>query len=91
MIDLFYRHSQTRCEGGGQFHLFQPVGEIHISDGILRRVIVRVLLAFVALDLQNGWNSLRTEGDFIPSAAAKDETWRKINLVVRNGLAHHLG
>ncbi len=68
-----HRNCQMRRNRSGSLHLFEPVIEVHVSNIISRGVIVSIPFTIVIiLDLQARWNTLRTEGAFIPSATTSD-------------------
>jgi hypothetical protein len=58
--------------GNCRLYLLLPIVEVHVSDVVLWRVDVRVILVFPVLDLEDGGQSLLTEGNLITSGAADD-------------------
>jgi len=85
-----YWNSQTGSDSSRCLHLFQPVAEIHVSDIVLRRVDVWIVLVIVTFDLQCGCYSLLTEGDLITSATADNERGDQVKLIGPDCFAHHL-
>jgi hypothetical protein len=57
---------------------------------VLCGVSIRVILVFLVLNLQDGCESLRTEGDLIPSRTARYDMWVQVKLIGVDGCAHDL-
>ena len=76
--------------------MLQPVVQIHVSNRILSGMVIwvafmiKVLGFFIILDLEAGGQTLRTEGDFIPSVTTGDDPGYQIKLVSPDGIAHHI-
>ncbi len=84
-------HHQLRRDCHCGFDLLEPVIEIHVVNRILRRMVIRVELAFfIILDLQPSGQTLLTEGGFVPSVTACDEHRLQVEPVSKDCFAHHL-
>jgi hypothetical protein len=92
-VDLLLSDRNGKLGGNGDcgFDLLLPIVEVHVSDIVLWRMHVWVVLIFPVFDLENGGNSLLTEGDLVPSRTADDHSWVQVELVGIDGCAHDLG
>ncbi len=57
---------------------------------ILRGMVIWINFFLVILDLEAGGQTLRTEGNFIPSVTPGDQPGFQVKLVSPDGIAHHL-
>ncbi len=72
--------------------LLANVVHVHVCNRIAWQVVVRVALAgIIIFNLDCRSQSLRTEGDFVPSGTAGDNSRDQVKLVGQDGVAHHLG
>lgn len=53
-------------------------------------VNIRVIFVFLVLNLQDGCESLLTEGNLIPSRTARYYVWIQVKLIGVDGCAHDL-
>jgi hypothetical protein len=81
---------QASDSGHGSLDLFFPIVDIHLSYSVLWRMVVWIVLIFPVLDLQDGGDSLLTEGYLIPSGTADDRPLVQIKPVGVDGIAYHL-
>jgi len=58
------------CDSNCLFYLLYPIFEVHVSDVILRRMNVWVVLVFPVFNLEDCRESLLTEGNLITSRTA---------------------
>jgi hypothetical protein len=58
------------CDSNCRFYLLYPIVEVHVSDVILRRMNVWVVLVFPVFNLEDCRESLLTEGNLITSRTA---------------------
>jgi hypothetical protein len=70
----------------GSFHLVRKVVDIHVGDGIVRCVIIRIFFTMVILDLSGCCYSLLTEGNFISSSTTRHNLRLKVNLVCKDNI-----
>lgn len=76
--------------GNCRFDLILPIVQVHVSDVVLWRMGVWVVLVLPILDLEHGGQSLLTEGDLVASRAADDEPLVQVELVCVDNRAHDL-
>ena len=78
-------------DGNCRSYLLLPIVEVHVSDVVLWRMDVRVVLVFPVFDLQDCGQSLLTEGNLVTSRAAGDHPLVQVELVCVDCFAHDLG
>lgn len=92
-VDLRFRsYWNSQMSGGDErgLDLLLPVIEIHSCNCVLRLMVIRVAFIPKVFNLQDGRNSLRTEGSFVPSGTARDHPLVQVELISIDGLTHHL-
>lgn len=90
MVLICYGHGQMSGNCDRCLHLLSPIVEIHMGNTVSRAVIVRISFALIVLNLEASGYSLLTEGYFVPSATADNESRVQVKLVCPDGIAHHL-
>lgn len=90
LLDISEWNCQMSNGGYGRLYLLLPVVEIHVSNGVFGRMVIRVAFIPKVFNLQDGRNSLRTEGPLVPSGTARDHLLVQVELISIDGLTHHL-
>lgn len=92
-VDLTIRSYWNSQMSDGSYRcpdLLFPVVEIHSCNCVPWLMVIRVAFIPKVFNLQDGRNSLRTEGSLVPSGTARDHPLVQVELISIDGLTHHL-
>lgn len=85
------RDGEVGSDGNCRLYLLLPIIKVHISDVVPRGMGIWVLIVTpMILNLQDGCQSLRTEGYLVPSRAARDQLLVQVELISVDDLTHLL-